>query len=144
MHPPRTPVKRTTHSTKANLYPMHARGPPKKLKICPQIPGILAMTSGGLSHRSGLNSKASSPHMCLSRLTDRIGIDTKSPFAILIGVQQRASLTPTKPGLLDCVSLRAILILERSRHGNMIIFSGDSDCLRHRGMDSQGFPNHLI
>ena len=40
-----------------NLYPMHARGPPEKVRRWPHTPGMLEIASGGFSHRSGLKDK---------------------------------------------------------------------------------------
>lgn len=46
--------KAYTHSVTENLYPMHACGPPRNVRRCPQTPGTLEIASGGLSHLSGL------------------------------------------------------------------------------------------
>jgi len=84
-------------STTANRWPMHAsvnvnavirlanmrweysgnvREPLKKASVFPQTPGISAIAAGGDAHRSGLNSRASSPQYFLSLLMGRIGIET--------------------------------------------------------------------
>ena len=50
-----------TYSVSANRYPMHARGPPRKDIVCAHTPGMLAIASGGFSHRSGLHRRFSEP-----------------------------------------------------------------------------------
>ena len=37
-----------------NRHPMHARGPPRKVIMLLQTPGMVRTDSGRLSHRSGL------------------------------------------------------------------------------------------
>ena len=85
---------------------MQLRGPPRKVNICPHIPGIDAAASGIASHLSGLlikglcinkrnplenldkthlNSKEFSPHIDFALLRARIGIINVWPFLILQG-----------------------------------------------------------
>ena len=89
-----------THSTMEKRYPMHARGPPRKLSRCAHTPGIPTTASGIFSQRSGLggarsdrdtrmemgtylNSNASSPQSALERLTARMGINMSVPLSTL-------------------------------------------------------------
>lgn len=85
-----------------NWNPIQDLGPPRKLSVCAQIPGMLVTLSGNDPHRSGLrfgllistvssdardsylNSNASSPQISVDRFISRIGILTWSPFEILM------------------------------------------------------------
>jgi hypothetical protein len=92
--------KNAAHSMIENRYPMHERGPPRKLSILPQTPGILDAASGTASQRSGLCSRqlsepskdrentnrnciASSPQRDLALFIANIGNINVSPFLIL-------------------------------------------------------------
>lgn len=54
-HRNRDANEKRTDSTREKRYPMHDRGPPRKLIRFPHTPGTLCAASGTFSHRSGLN-----------------------------------------------------------------------------------------
>ena len=59
----RETLYKVTYSAIENLNPMHACEPAEKEKMWPHTEGTFLIVSAGSSHRSGLNSAASSPQM---------------------------------------------------------------------------------
>ena len=105
----REQVTKKLYSTRAKRYPIQERGPPRNVSILPQTPPIEDASSGGDSHRSGLefskytghnfdktnswdvahlNSNASSPQIDLDLLICKIGMLNDWPFWILRFDQQ--------------------------------------------------------
>ena len=59
-------------STKANLYPIQFRVPPRKVRRLPHVPGTVLVSGGRLRYRSGLYSPASGPQIVSDVLTERM------------------------------------------------------------------------
>lgn len=153
---------RWTYSTIEKRYPMQACGPPKKVSILPQTPGIDDTVSGIFSQRSGLvlirtwngfeyrytdlNSRASSPHNALDKFTARIGMTISWPFVIL-----ESSLNEfhcfninVRQSLPNVVALFAVSVIKRYTQGQDVVFHCYPRCRRHRSMETQAFPHYKV